>query len=308
MFELGQMNVTRLLKGVTTPAISITAKRSDVNKVLSGTDFIPVKGGCFKMGDIFGDGFDDQKPAHEVCLDDFYMGKYDITRGDFRKFVEATGYKTEGEESGGCFYLQYAQWFMDINKIWANPGYPQDDNHPVVCVTYRDASAYANWLSKQTGKAVRLPTEAEWEYAARSGGKDYMYSWGTGSPSGNIADESAKKVYPGKSILEGYDDGFAYSSPVGTYAPNELGLYDMTGNVWVWTSDFYSGTYYGESPKNNPKGPDKGINRVIRGGAWIYNLPYARTTFRYDSGPIGRCLAMGFRLVYSAKDAIGKDK
>lgn len=135
-----------------------------------------VKGGCFQMGNTFGglfssEGENDERPVHEVCLNDFYMGKYEVTVGEFREFVNASGYKTEAETSGGCYVWIY-KWELDSGKNWKSPGFSQTDKDPVVCINWNDANRYLDyWNRRLTGISLRLPTEAEWEYAARSGGR-----------------------------------------------------------------------------------------------------------------------------------------
>jgi formylglycine-generating enzyme required for sulfatase activity len=172
----------------------------------------------------------------------------------------------------------------------------QDDNHPVVCISWNDAQAFKEWLSRSSGKSYRLPTEAEWEYAARSGGKSYKYSWGNGAPSGNIADKSLKRRFSDLAIWDGYDDGYVYTAPVGRFQANNLGLYDMTGNVWEWCQDWYGEKYYSESPKDNPQGPNSGTYRVLRGGSWCYFPRLVRAAYRFWGGPGSRDFTSGFRL------------
>jgi formylglycine-generating enzyme required for sulfatase activity len=239
---------------------------------VNGMDFVWVSKGCFEMGcgDWTSDCTDREKPVHEVCVDGFWMGKYEVTVGQFQKFVNETSYRTEAEKGDGCFVFTGKEWKKESDKNWRNPGFSQNDNHPVVCVSHNDAVEYIKWLSEKSKKRYRLPTEAEWEYAARSRGKKVKYSWGDGDPSGNVADESLKRRYPEFPwpIWTGYDDGYANTAPVGIYKPNDFGLYDMTGNVWEWCQDWYGENYYKNSPKNNPKGPDSGQYRVLRGGSW----------------------------------------
>ncbi len=275
-------------------------------------EMVFVKGGCYQMGDLFGDRESDEKavhkvseekPVHEVCVDDFYMGKYEVTVGEFKEFVNATGYMTEDEIEDGCSV--YAgrerkkdtgrQWKDDRSKNWRNPGLSQDDTHPVSCVSWNDAVAYAEWLSDKlapagikqgTGnKRYRLPSEAEWEYAARSGGKREKYSGGDDLDSvAWYANNSGSKTHP-----------------VGQKNPNGLGLYDMTGNLWEWCSDWFDEKYYSNSPKDNPKGADSGIYRVVRGGSW-YNAPYRlRTSVRGEREPEKRANGSGFRLSATVK-------
>ncbi|MEK7306171.1 MAG: formylglycine-generating enzyme family protein [Nitrospirota bacterium] len=259
-----------------------------------------VKGGCYDMGDTFGDGDPDEKPVHNVCVDDFYMGKYEVTVVEFRKFIQETGYRTEAERGDGCFYFDGKKASKDKSISWRNPGFSQTEKHPVVCVSWNDAIEYTNWKSKKAGMNFRLPTEAEWEYAARSGGKNYKYSWGNGSPSGNIADETAKRQFSNFKIWSGYDDGYVYTAPVGSFKANDLGLYDMTGNAWEWLSDWYGEDYYKQSPKNNPKGPPDGKYILLRGGSWGDDPRYLRAANRSGVEPGGRYVNLGFRLALSS--------
>jgi len=284
-----------LSPGQTKSRETFAAERSYTDPAI-GSEFVLVKGGCYEMGDVFGDGEKDQKPVHKVCIADFYLSKHDVTVGDFRKFVKDTGYATDAERSQGCAVWNGSRWQYDGNKNWRNPGFAQDDQHPVVCVSWNDAKAFAEWISRKTKVRYCLPTEAEWEYAARSRGRNYRYSWGNGKPSGNIGDESLKRSVSGLEIWAGYDDGFVYTSPVGSFKPNELGLYDMTGNVWQWTADWYGETYYKESPKDNPTGTSQGPLRVLRGGSWSNKPGAVRVMFRNKRFQADRSAYFGFRL------------
>ncbi|MFZ2446903.1 MAG: SUMF1/EgtB/PvdO family nonheme iron enzyme [Syntrophobacteraceae bacterium] len=258
-------------------------------------EFIAVKGGCYRMGDQFREGGTNEKPVHEVCLDDFAMGKYAVTVGEFKQFVSDTGYVTEAEKGGGCY-----DWTLRKNGSlnWRNAGFAQDDRHPVVCVSWNDSVAFAEWVSAKTGKKYRLPSEAEWEYAARSGGKDENFpgfsARGQLCLYANFCDNSC--LFEQKTATQ--DDGYKFSAPVGSYAPNGLGLHDMAGNVLQWTNDWYGQTYYKESPKANPAGPDSGRYRVLRGGSWSIGNPlYMRATYRLWGTPAVRFHDIGFRLV-----------
>ena len=270
---------------------------------VTGMEFVFVKGGCFQMGDTFGDGASDEKPVHQVCVDDFYLGKYEVRVGDFRKFVNETGYRTEAESGDGCYTYNGSDWTKkNRDANWRNPGFAIDDRHPVVCVSWNDSMAFIDWLKGKTGKQYRLPTEAEWEYAGRNGGKQHKYSWGNGDPSGNIADESAKRRFFGWTMWNGYDDGYIFTAPVGSFRPNELGLYDMTGNVWEWCSDWHGENYYQGSPRNNPQGPSSGSSRVLRGGSWDSSPRLVRAAYRLGLDPSLRDLSDGgFRLGLSAR-------
>lgn len=265
-------------------------------------NMVLVKGGCFRMGDIFRDIPSSEKPVHEVCVDDFYIGKYEITVGEFRKFVNETGYRTDAESQDGCHsWIGEGKEEKIKDHNWSNTGFPQTDRDPVVCVSWNDVHNYIQWLNNKEGSYFRLLTEAEWEYAARSGGKEYQYSWGDGIPSGNVADESAKDELSGLSIWKGYRDGYAYTAPVGSFRPNDLGIYDMSGNVYEWLLDWQEDDYYGHSPRSNPGGPDKGKYKILRGGAWDLQPDTARTTSRYWNEAGARAVCMGFRLAHPAK-------
>jgi formylglycine-generating enzyme required for sulfatase activity len=268
---------------------------------VTGMEFVFVKGGCFEMGDTFGDGNQDERPLHKVCVDDFYLGKYEVRVGDFRKFVNETGYRTEAESGDGCYTYKGDKWGKDRNANWRNPGFVIDDRHPVVCVSWNDSMAFIDWLKRKTGKQYRLPREAEWEYAGRNGGRQHKYSWGNGDPAGNIADESGKRRFFGWTIWNGYDDGYIFTAPVGSFRPNDLGLYDMTGNVWEWCSDWYGESYYQGSPRNNPEGPGHGSYKVIRGGSWNVSPGDVRAANRDWFGPADRGYSLGFRLGASAR-------
>ncbi|MBN1162999.1 MAG: formylglycine-generating enzyme family protein [Candidatus Krumholzibacteriota bacterium] len=248
----------------------------------SSPDFILVEGGGFEMGNSYPGGDDDERPVHNVELDPFYIGKTELTVREFREFIKATGYVTTAEEKG---------WASDfagdkVEKIpgacWKKVGFAQDDSHPVVCVSWLDAIAYCNWRSEKEGLSpcysgegdsvrcdfgadgYRLPTEAEWEYMARSRGKRIKYAWGDGEPyingrpAGNTKDEAARREWGVKKYWEGYDDGYACTSPAGHFAPNELGVHDISGNVYEWCWDRYGEDYYQYSPVRNPTGPARG--------------------------------------------------
>lgn len=286
------------------PGLSAELSRGSQESTHAQPDgMVFLKGGCFQMGDQFGEGSADEGPLHEVCPGSFYLGKNEVTVGEFRDFIQDTGYTTDAEKGAGCSYLKDDEWRQDIGMHWDNPGFPQQDISPVVCVSWNDALVFTRWKSMTDGKTYRLPTEAEWEYAARSGGRKYRYSWGKGSPSANIADMTAKASFPDWRVWEAYNDGFLYTSPVGSFAPNEAGLHDMTGNVWEWTSDWYSGRYTsGKSKLLNPDLKEKGSRRVLRGGSWVDMPMHLRTSFRSAFSPSSRYSFAGFRLARSAED------
>jgi len=287
-------------------------------KVIPPDNMVYIQGGSFEMGDTFGDGGSDEKPPHTVTVSDFEIGRHEVTVGEYLEFVNATGKNhPEWMEKGSTYHIQTG---TDDHYKKLGPALTNDKN-PIVGISWNDAVAYCNWLSEQHGyqkvysvsgstvtadwnaNGYRLPTEAEWEYAARSRGKKYKYAWGNDStPHANIADESAKKQYSGWTIWEGYNDGYIYTSPVGKFEQGDLGLSDMTGNVWEWCWDWYDSGYY-EKSKNSrdPKGPDSGSSRVIRGGSW-YNYPaLVRVANRISASPERRNDLLGFRLARAVR-------
>lgn len=233
--------------------------------VSMGSDYVPmalIPAGEFRMGDE--KGKDDARPVHLVYLDSFYMDVYEVTNGQYKKFVDATGHK--------------APWF------WYD--YTRDDtDYPVVGVSWNDAQAYCTWAGK------RLPTEAEWEKAARGGlvGKKY--------PLGNVLSHNDTNYYG----REGRDQ-WIYTAPVGSFAPNGYRLYDMSGNVWEWCEDWYDDWsnegYYIRSPKWNPAGPDLGTFRIVRGGSFVNGGEHLNVAYRNGRCPPTSIFKMvGFRCV-----------
>lgn len=244
-------------------------------------EMIAVKGGCFLMGDTFGSGSSDEQPVHEACLDDYSIGKFEVTQEQW-------------------------QTVMGNNPSFFTACGP---NCPVENVSWDDAQEFIAKLNALTGKNYRLPYEAEWEYAARSGGQKQQ--WAGTSDAGQLGayawfrDNSDKQVHP-----------------VGGKMPNGLGIYDMSGNVWEWCDEQYSVDFYTKSPKKNPRNSDNkprknpeevdkhengskknvrivvsGGNQVARGGSWAYSADGLRTTDRGGSGPLHRSTDFGFRLV-----------
>jgi len=272
-----------------------TAETPPVEKTVKGMTLILIPGGTFDMGDTIGDGEPDEQPVHSVTLSDFYMGKTEVTVGQFRQFVEATGFQTDAEKQGWAWAWTGSKWEKVEGASWRNPGFAQGDDHPVVNVNWYDANEFCKWAG------CRLPTEAEWEYAARNKGQAITYSWGNAKPAGNqggnVADESARKKFPDWTSFKGYDDGYIFTAPVARFDANELGLFDMTGNVWEWCFDWYDASYYQNSPDNNPQGPASGTARVIRGGSWNSDERNCRLSFRGWSSPSVKHVDFGFRVV-----------
>ena len=285
--------------------------KSSVREIEASMVNIP--GGCFQMGDSFGDGDIYEKPVHDVCLTGFSMGKYEVTLGQFRAFVEDTGYKSDAEKNAGdisgCWtqvhdkkgnwsgsYHSWANWRKPLEPEYHDP----KNNQPVSCVSWNDANAFIKWITGKSGRNYRLPTEAEWEYAARGATTTRNY-WGNDSYDVcNYANTADQSFLPGGSNwLDKHEcnDGYAFIAPVGQFKPNRYGLYDMLGNVWEWTADRYRRDYYAQSPKNNPKGPPTGDYRVIRGGGWYDDPVLVRVSNRYGHLPTYRFSDLGFRLV-----------
>lgn len=245
-----------------------------------------VKGGCFEMGDTFGDGAAGEEPVHEVCVNDFYIGRYAVTVGEFREFVEDSGYITEAEQCGGCSIWTTSYLDKHGGGTWRNPFFPQTERDPVVCVSWNDANSYLKWRSVKDGRTYRLPTEAEWEYAARNGGGQEKWA--------GTSNESEIGEYAWYDV-----NSDNRTHPVGQKRPNGLGLYDMSGNIWEWVADWYDEGYYGNSPHDNPKGPDSAEARVLRGGCWDDNLGLARAAARAGDGPEYYGNDSGFRYAYT---------
>jgi formylglycine-generating enzyme required for sulfatase activity len=250
------------------------------------------------------DFFKDEHPQHHVRITKpFYLGTYHVTRGQFRQFVADTGYKTgaeKGERPGAIFWDPDKKAFGFNEKYsWRNAGFEQSDEHPVVNVSWNDAVAFCQWLSKKESKTYRLPTEAEWEYACRAG-TTTRYSSGddpeTLAKVGNVADATAKAEFPDWKYTIKASDGYVFTSPVGKFKPNAFGLYDMHGNAWQWCADWYGAEYYAASPVDDPTGPASGDDRVLRGGSWNVRPCNSRSAFRTRFAPGGRDLFTGFRV------------
>jgi formylglycine-generating enzyme required for sulfatase activity len=289
---------------------------------------VAIKGGSFRMGDPFGESGGDEYP-HIVTLSGFYLASHEITVRQFADFVEATGYRTTAEEqdSSWIFDPLAGRWAAKRGLSWRDDatGRPRpltEYDHPVVHVSWFDAAFYCNWRSIREGlppcyvfeeetfrcnfraKGYRLPSEAEWEFAARSRGKTYRYAWGNGFPKGaNLLDETAAERFQiplsTDSVWLGYADGYPTTAPVGALGhPNELGLYDMTGNVWEWCWDLY-GEYPTGDVQINPYGPGRGGSVVFRGGSWDASPHLCRNTGRGGNRPGFRDSGIGFRVARS---------
>ncbi len=244
---------------------------------------------------------DDEGPVHPVRVKSFALGKREVTRGEFRRFVLATG-----RSVGNCAVIEGTTMKIDPARSWANHNhgyYTQTDDHPVACVSFDDAQAYALWLGTMTGKPYRLPSESEWEYAARGGGQDSRY-WGNGERAAcqyaNVADETAKRRFNWSPTFD-CEDKYAGTAPVGSYKPNAFGLFDMLGNVREWVEDCYHETY-DDAPTDARawvSGDGECALRVNRGGAFDREPAFvrsaARSLFPYHVGDAN----LGFRIARS---------
>jgi formylglycine-generating enzyme required for sulfatase activity len=169
----------------------------------------------------------------------------------------------------------------------------------VVDVSWNDAVAFCQWLSKKESKTYRLPTEAEWEYACRAGTTTRYYSGDdpeTLAKAANVTDATAKVKFPDWKYTIKSSDGYVFTAPVGKFKPNAFGLHDMHGNAWQWCADWYGAEYYAASPADDPNGPDSGDGRVLRGGSWYYRPSSTRSASRFGITPVNRGFLMGFRV------------
>jgi formylglycine-generating enzyme required for sulfatase activity len=259
----------------------------------------------------------DEQPAHEVVLTaTWYMGQHEVTVGQFEQFLQRSGYvpQSVADGTGGYGYnpaydprqTSRGDAFEGRSPrySWRNPGFPQTAEHPVVNVTWHDAQAMAQWLSRLENRRYRLPTEAEWEYACRAGRSGPDPDDGhlnTLRATANTFDQGAATHWSHWAAeAVPWNDGHPFTAPVGRFQPNALGLHDMLGNVWEWTADWHSDTYYAESPRENPQGPDTGHVKVRRGGSWHTWPLYARCTYRNWNSPETRYTLVGMRLVLEA--------
>jgi len=243
-------------------------------------EMVLIAAGSFLMGS--NDLNSAEKPVHRVNLDAYYIGKFEVTNAQFRAFCDATGYPYPG-----------AEWSPDgetsLSDLKEKPEYP------VVGINWDDAVAYCRWLEQRTGKKYRLPTEAEWEKAARGAAEGQKYPWGSeefdagGRYRANSGSESDNDRIRGK-------DGFLYTAPIGSFPPNGYGLYDMSGNVWEWCADYYDESYYPNSPETNPRGPNSGEKRVLRGGSWFGGPERMQCAARLWNYPLIRYASTGFRV------------
>ena len=280
-----------------------------------GVEQLRIPAGTFTMGDSSGDrnAPDGEVPLHEVTLDAFEIDATTVTNADFARFVADTGYRTEAETFGfsAVFHLAVEAdpadimgqadgtpwWFGVRGADWAHPGGPlstvkRRDDHPATHVSWNDAVAYCEWAGR------RLPTEAEWEYAARGGINGAKYPWGDAEvDDGGWRANIWQGTFPRTNTL---DDGWLTTAPVRTFEPNGYGLWQPVGNVWEWCQDWFDPNYYRHSPAANPSGPGQGGVRILRGGSYLCHISYCnryRNSARSSNTPDSSMGNAGFRTV-----------
>ena len=277
------------------PSALVTVPSSPVKN----QGMVLIKGGTFLMGT--NDGMPYEAPVHAVMVNSFWMDEHEVTVAEFATFVAASGYQTDAERFGwsGVFEIRTGEWGKVDHVDWRHPDGPTSQpspDEPVCQVSWRDAEAYARWAGK------RLPTEAEWEYAARGGLAGKRYAWGDElRPNGKPVANWWQGHFPEKDTGE---DGFTNRAPVKSFPPNGYGLYDTAGNVWEWCADWYTDDYYSRSARDNPAGPASSNERVIRGGSWMCAENFCtnyRVAARSHATPDSGLNNLGFRC---ARDAM----
>ena len=285
----------------TTNSIGITMNPIPAGEFDMGTSTALAESYVRQLPALERDSFADEQPERRVRITrPFSLSATEVTISQFRTFVEATGYKTDAERTGkgATGPNERGEMVPSLKLTWREPGFPLDDDHPVVNVSWNDAVAFCSWLSRKEGKAYRLPTEAEWEYACRAGLRS-PYASGDDperlTTVGNVADGTARDRYPSWMTIPARD-GFLYAAPVGTFQPNAFGLYDMTGNVWEWCADFYDPDYYSQRVGDDPRGPAQALERVRRGGWWNFDPSSFRLSDRKSAPPDFASNSLGFRV------------
>ena len=284
------------------PAAPSVAPTAAASGSLLEDGLVRIRGGQFRMGSPGSESGrnEDEGPAHAVKLHTFALARYPVTRAEYAQFVMATGHAS----SSGCLVWNNERFEAAPGADWRNPGFAQTDQEPVVCVSWNDARAYAEWLSGHSGAHYRLPSEAEYEYATRGGTGDARF-WPPGDKNAcayaDVADSTAQRLVSGgdRWTVHPCDDGHAYTAPVGSYKPNPFGLYDMLGNVWEWVEDCYHPSY-DEAPADGSAWTEQRCSQhVLRGGSWAGYPAAVRSALRLWFGPDVRLNVMGFRVARS---------
>lgn len=279
-----------------------------------GPEMVVLPAGKFAMGSPKDEAGREEKegPVHDVSVRSFALGKYPVTRGEFAKFASATGYKTDAEKDTpipfqppelgtpvGCFTNKGGEENWKAGSSWRDPGYPQDDNHPAVCLTWNDARAYVEWLSHETGKPYRLPTAAEMEYAIRAGSST-PYPWGSDPEQacqyGNVRDVTANTRFPKWKTGVTCNDGALFTSAVGRYRANAFGLFDTFGNVEVWTEDCGVENYDSAPSDGSAQRSPTCERHTLRGSSWNFPPIEFRSAHREDPPTAGRSFDTSMRV------------
>lgn len=252
-----------------------------------------IPAGEFVMG--ADDADEDERPAHRAYLDEFYLGIHPVTNGEYASFIRETGHPSPAIRELPLIVsrdLETAFRDLAVPYFWDNGQPPAGrGRHPVTLVSFEDAMAYCVWLSTKTGLPIRLPTEAEWEKAARGGVERRHYPWG------DEIDPSRANFLPDPALKRQRG-----TEPVGCYPPNGYQLFDMAGNVWQWVSDWYAPDYYARSQYLNPRGPEGGRLRILRGGAWVSSDGgFLRCSYRHKVPDDSYAYSIGFRIAYSMR-------
>ncbi len=278
-----------------------------------GMELVKIPSGSFIMGSSETDiswamatlaqgrpaNIENEFPVHKVRISrPFHISSTEVTVAQFQTFVDETGYITdaEDEKGGQVFNAKDRRFERKEGATWRNPGWVIQPNQPVTMISYNDATAFAEWLSVKEKLPYKLPTEAQWEYAARGGLAAAQFPWGDELPDGkraNYADKNKDFEWRDRNV----DGGYKWVAPVGSYEPNNYGLYDMAGNVLEWVRDHYGEDYYKFSPELDPEGPGHGENRVMKGGEWTFGPLNLRCAFRGWARPDLAFYNSGFRLV-----------
>ncbi|MGE5362460.1 MAG: formylglycine-generating enzyme family protein [Bacteroidales bacterium] len=253
---------------------------------------VRIPAGEFLMGMEGAD--DDERPVHPVFVDEFYLASHPVTNAEYFRFVSETGYRPAGiyeMPSIACGHYEHEFAQLAARYVWKEGRPPEGlEHHPVTLVQHRDAVEYSRWLAAVTGRPFRLPTEAEWEKAARGGLEGQRYPWG------DDIDPTRANYLPDISLKSRRG-----TRPVGTYPCNGYRLFDMAGNVWQWVADWYDAGYYSMSEYRNPQGPPTGRMRSVRGGSWVNDdVSLLCCAHRHEVPPDTYAYSIGFRLAHSS--------